>query len=73
VLPLTLRHRLDVSLQVRQAPLDDHHGVPLPPDSPFARSRQRALLRVWKIANKGVTLLIEWLTFFRVYWYQPRD
>src|SRR3954454_15369689 len=35
VLPLTLQHRLDVSLQARQAPLDDHHGVPLPPDSPF--------------------------------------
>jgi Peptidase family M23 len=35
VLPHALRHRLDVSLQARQAPLDDHHGVPLPPDSPF--------------------------------------
>jgi hypothetical protein len=34
VLPHALRHRLDVSLQARQAPLDDHHGVPLPPDSP---------------------------------------
>jgi hypothetical protein len=35
VLPPALRHRLDMSLQARQAPLDDHHGVPLPPDSPI--------------------------------------
>jgi hypothetical protein len=35
VLQHALRHRLDASLQDRQAPLDDHHGVPLPPDSPI--------------------------------------
>jgi len=33
-LPTTIRHRIVTTRQLRAAPEDDHHGIPLPPGSP---------------------------------------
>jgi len=37
-LPTTIRHRITTTRQLRAAPDDDHHGIPLPPESPIEAS-----------------------------------
>jgi hypothetical protein len=65
----SIRHRIMTTRQLRAAPDDDHHGIPLPPESPIDATatfvgaettvdpRQRLLSRLPCVEQAGLSAM----------------